>query len=222
MFDTKVALAYEDDEFLTEIVRFLMRYCIYALPKESSNKAMKDAQVEMYYENCNDEINNKFSSYIELMTKSDMVWCCWQFINSWEDWSMKKKNAGKKNGLKSRFTGDSSHRHQPAVGSVGHKLYKKILKWFEEFRLHDDFKTKARVKSNEFAKKWKLLPTFTEEVGPRRTIKRVECDEDEPDDAPGIESDDEADDEILRNAGHGYDHIYNDEKEESSDELLED
>jgi hypothetical protein len=47
-----------------------------------------------------------------------------------------------------------------------------MTKWYEEFKSHDDFVTKAQPLCNQIAKEMKLIPTWTAESGPKKSIKK--------------------------------------------------
>lgn len=82
-------------------------------------------------------------------------------------------NEGLKHTLKAKFTGNKHYRGQPSEESKGMKLYKKILTWFDEFKKHDEYKYKGIVdeKTNAPGKEQGLLPTWTEEKGPKKYAK---------------------------------------------------
>ena len=190
-FNQDVDVVMNDDEALENIVKFLMRFSIYALPKEDSFRTVKDDQMLAYTEEKSKEIGNDFPSFIELLSQSDMSWTAWQYINSYQDWHNKKNKTCKKHELHSRFTGDSHNRCQPYDGSDGMKIYKKIHTWYGEFRKHDDYCTKARRMSNKVAKDWKILPTWTLEQGPKIVKKKSYASRPDPSEAPEIEFDED-------------------------------
>jgi hypothetical protein len=47
-------------------------------------------------------------------------------------------------------------------------LYQKMLKWYAEFTRHPEFTGKVRKMANKLAKSFNMLPTFTEDLGPRQ------------------------------------------------------
>lgn len=179
-FDKTVDDVYDDEETLKIIVSFLLQFALFAAPKDQTFTKVKTDQVATYDEDPAKEIANEFTCLIGFLTKSDMAWCTWQYYNSIPDWDAKKSagTTGKHN-LKSRFTGDKHCRCQPEEDSEGMKLYKKMMKWYSDFKAHQDFIQKAQPLCNKLAKEYKLIPTYTDEFGPKKTIhRRVDPDSD--------------------------------------------
>ena len=172
-FDKTVDDVYDDEETLKIIVSFLLQFALFAAPKDQTFTKVKADQVNTYDEDPAKEIANEFTCLIEFLTKSDMAWCTWQYYNSVPDWDA-KKNQGVtgKHTLKSRFTGDKHCRYQPEENSEGMKLYKRMMSWYSDFKAHQGFTTKAQRLCNELAKKYKLIPTYSVEFGPKKTIHR--------------------------------------------------
>jgi hypothetical protein len=152
-FDKAVDQVYNDENLLKKIIEFLLNYALHAAPKDETYSSVKAGQLAFYDEDPAKEIANGFPCFFEYMTQTDMSWCTWQFYNSYPDW-LAKKNAGLtgRHTLKARFTGDKHCRRQPEEDSEGMKLYHTMTKWYEEFKTHDDFVTKARPLCNQIAK----------------------------------------------------------------------
>jgi hypothetical protein len=57
-------------------------------------------------------------------------------------------------------------------------LYEKMLKWYAESMRHSEFTGNVRKMANKLAKSFNMLPTFTEDLGPRqkRPQAGVACD----------------------------------------------
>ena len=191
-FDIPVDDVYENEETLETIVTFMMKYTLHAAPKDWTHKQMRMNQLEAYEADPQEEIDNLFPSFIEYLTKSDMAWCPWQYINSFDYWQMKKVN--KKGKFWSKYTGDKHHRYQPTAESEGMQLYNKLLEWHTGFKSHPEFKKKARVLSNRIAKEMKILPTWTLGSGPKRKFSRTE--EDDADVEAPVLTDYASDDEL--------------------------
>ena len=162
------------------MITFLLNYALHAVPKDETYSSVKAGQLALYDDDPAKEIANGFPCFLEYMTRTDMSWCTWQYYNSIPDWITKKNNgATVRHTLKARFTGDKHCRRQPEEDSEGMKLYHTMTKWYEEFKSHDDFVTKARPLCNEIAKEMKLIPTWTAESGLKKSIKkRVDPDPD--------------------------------------------
>ena len=90
------------------------------------------------------------------------------------DWKKKNSELGDKKSkakhtLNSKFTSNGTSRFQPKSGSEGMLLYEKMSNWYAQFMRHPEFKGKVRKLSNKIAKTHHLLPTFSEEFGPRQS-----------------------------------------------------
>lgn len=172
-FDKTVDEAYNDEEFLTNIITFLLQFALHAAPKDETFSSVKAGQIAFYDEDPTKEIENGFPCLIEYLTKSDMGWCSWQYYNSVPDWEAKKVNGlFARHTLKSRFTGNKHARFQPEENSEGMNLYNKMTRWYGEFKAHEDFLTKARPMCNKLSKEMKLIPTWTAESGPKKSGKK--------------------------------------------------
>ena len=177
-FEKTVDEAIEEDEFLNEFVFFLVNHCIFAAPKDEMMKSVKNAQLDLYFDHKASELANDFPSFLEYHTPSDLAWQCWQYINLFDDASLKKDIPAKRHTLTAKFTGDIHHRRQPTEGSDAMKLYNKLLSWFVEFKGHKEFIDKVRRLANKWSKQMELLPTWTLTQGPRKHVKHC-CDDDE-------------------------------------------
>jgi hypothetical protein len=200
-FDKTVDQVFNEEKTLKNLITFLLNYALHAVPKDETYSSVKAGQLALYDDDPAKEIANGFPCFLEYMTRTDMSWCTWQYYNSIPDWITKKNNgATVRHTLKARFTGDKHCRRQPEEDSEGMKLYHTMTKWYEEFKSHDDFVTKARPLCNEIAKEMKLIPTWTAESGPKKSIKkRVDPDPDV--EAPELDIfDEEIDDMCFQDA----------------------
>lgn len=178
-FEKTVDEVMNDDDLLGKLVEFMISYCFHASPRDKTFKEARQVQVDTYMADMHDEINNKFKSLVEYNTLSDNAWTTWQYVNSYDDWAFKKEALGQKvaihkHKLKSKFTSNGSSRFQPKADSDGMVLYQKMLKWYADFMRHPEFTGKVRKMANKLAKKYNMLPTFTEDLGPRQ--KRPQAD----------------------------------------------
>ena len=191
VFGMDVDDMYKDEEKLRNLIAFQLEYSLHAAPKDDTFFKVKTAQIAVYEEDPSKEIANDFMCFAELLTSTDMSWTSWNYYQSVPDWEHKKsKGTAARHTLKSRFTGDKHHRYQPADDSEGMILYKRMTKWFQEFKKHEDFVVKARVICNEIAKDMKLLPTWTEDSGPKKSIKKRVVEDDNAE-APEVDFSDD-------------------------------
>ena len=173
-FEKSVEEVMDDDESLCKLVEFMMSYCFHAAPREKTLKETRQLQIDTFREDMAKEIGNDFKSLIEHNTLSDNAWTTWQYVNSYGDWRKKKlalgdKKSKTKHALSSKFTSNGTSRFQPKSGSEGMLLYKKMSNWYAQFMRHPEFKGKVRMLANKIAKSYNLLPTFSEEFGPRQS-----------------------------------------------------
>ena len=173
-FDKSVEEIMNDDENLGKLVEFMMSYCFHAAPREKTLKETRQLQIDTFREDKTQEIGNDFKSLIEHNTLSDNAWTTWQYVNSYMDWKKKKSELGDKKSkakhtLNSKFTSNGTSRFQPKSGSEGMLLYEKMSNWYAQFMRHPEFKGKVCKLSNKIAKTHHLLPTFSEEFGPRQS-----------------------------------------------------
>ena len=68
-------------------------------------KTMKKLRLDLYFNDIELESSNKFPSFIEYNTTSNLAWQSWQYINSYNDWYTKKTDESKRHKLQSKFTG---------------------------------------------------------------------------------------------------------------------
>ena len=179
-----------DEDELEFLCRFLIDFSFHAAPRESTLTLLKNGQVDAYRENKTEEINNNFKCHAEYLTRSDIAWTMWQYINSYPDFVYKKQKIDKKSKhmCKSRYTSDGVNRFQPDEDSEGMRVYKKIKKFVGELMRHREWTLEIRRTCNKIAKKNGLLPTWTEDVGPK-SKRPVVQDSEEPEEAPTFDFD---------------------------------
>jgi hypothetical protein len=178
-FEKTVDEVMDDDVYLGKLVEFMISYCFHAAPRDKTLKEARQVQVDTYMVDMHDEINNNFKSLVEYNTLSDNAWTTWQYVNSYDDWALKKEALGQKvakqkHKLQSKFTSNGHLRFQPMANSEGMVLYQKMLKWYAEFMRHSEFTGKVRKMANKLAKSFNMLPTFTEDLGPRQKRPQVD------------------------------------------------
>ena len=78
-FAKSVSMAMETDGFLEKFLSFLLRYCIHGAPK---GETMKKLWLDLYFNDIELELSNKFPLFIEYNTTSGLAWQSWQYINT--------------------------------------------------------------------------------------------------------------------------------------------
>ena len=141
-FEKTVDEVMDDDVYLGKLVEFMISYCFYTAPRDKTLKEARQVQVDTYMVDMHDEINNNFKSLVEYNTLSDNAWTTWQYVNSYDDWALKKEALGQKvakqkHKLQSKFTSNGHLRFQPMTNSEGMVLYQKMLKWYELLKAND-------------------------------------------------------------------------------------
>jgi len=82
----------------------------------------------MYEESPEIEMPNMFKSPIEYLSRNDIAWTIYQYINSYDDWCAKRDDIadrGSRHKLHTKIIGASKHRLQPSLESEGMFLLKR-------------------------------------------------------------------------------------------------
>ena len=112
----------EDDVLLLQLVHFICRFSIQAGEKGAIKKTVEKAQKSIRRQSDEDERQNKFVSYVDCLTVSDLAFTCWNYVNCLPDWEYKKENPLKNYSHNARWTKamkGRGRRDQPEEGSEG-------------------------------------------------------------------------------------------------------
>ena len=119
----------EDDVLLLQLVHFICRFSIQAGEKGAIKKTVEKAEKRIRRQSDEDKRQNKFVSYVDCLTVSDLAFTCWNYVNCLPDWKYKKENPLKNYSHNARWTKamkGRGRRDQPEEGSKGWKLYKDL------------------------------------------------------------------------------------------------
>ena len=124
MFEKTIDEVMDDDVQLGKLVEFMISYCFHVDPMDKTLKEAWQVQVDTYTVDMHYEIDNNFKSLVEYNTLSDNAWTTWQYVNSYDDWALKKEALGQrvakqKHKLQSRYTSNGHSRFQPKADSEG-------------------------------------------------------------------------------------------------------
>ena len=149
-----------------EMMQFLVRYAICALPKEETKKALNayaskrwDATRKMQDTIENRDAEHNHACILDLLTASDLAYIIWQYVNSYTDWCAKLallKEGKNVNMNKSEAEWTSDHKKAPmetrADTDEGVRFYNSCLDWARGLKRlpSDDFR-KLRMALNKMS-----------------------------------------------------------------------
>ncbi len=158
----KVESLVGDETLLLQLVHFVCKYSIHAGDKGAIKKAVEKSQKTERRRSEEREEENKFLSYMDCLTASDLAFSCWNYVNCLPDWKHKKANPldnYSHNAKWTRAMKGRGRRDQPEVGSEGWKLYTDLVKWFDYVKKHRRYgQISNRV--NEYAKEIGLVRVY--------------------------------------------------------------
>ena len=149
-----------EEENLEFLCRFMIEYSFHAAPRKHTLTFLKNGKVDAYCEDKSEEIKNNFKWDAEYLSRSDIAWTIWQFINAHPDFVLKKDRRVDKKAkhvCKTKFTSDGVNRFQPDEDSEGMQLYHKIMEFVKKLMKHREWTWNICQRCNVFAKKGLLL-----------------------------------------------------------------
>jgi hypothetical protein len=117
----------EDDSPGSMLVNFLLRYATHSFhSKEEVRRLMNETRVRVIDENGQE--SRARVCFLDMMSKSDIAFCLWQYMNSEGDWTHKVLNrnkAGVNHSCQTKWTSDKSGTGKP-VSDEGMAVYKEV------------------------------------------------------------------------------------------------
>jgi hypothetical protein len=105
----------EDDSPSSMLVNFLLRYATHSFhSKEEVRRQMIETRVKITDENGQESTARV--CFLDMMSKSDVAFCLWQYMNSEGDWTHKVLNrnkAGVNRSCQTKWTSDKSGVGKP-------------------------------------------------------------------------------------------------------------
>ena len=157
----------KDDSPGSMLVDFLLRYATHSFhSKEEVRRLMNETKVKVTNENGQESAARV--CFLDMMSKSDVAFCLWQYMNSEGDWTHKVLNrnkAGVNHSCRTKWTSDKSGVGKP-VSDEGMAVYKELYAWCSELKnLKDTWDYHLfRVGLNAAAKEMGLLKGYSKET----------------------------------------------------------
>ena len=107
-------------------VLFVLRYAIYAAPKEQLKKEMRNEVMKAGAS----EGDHLHKCHLDFLTSSDIAYAVWQYLNSHDDWERKLKDPTKAYNHDTKWSTDKTG----ASMIEGYKVYDALEKWCRELK----------------------------------------------------------------------------------------
>jgi hypothetical protein len=149
------------------LVDFLLRYATHSFhSKEEVRRLMNETRVKVTDEN--GEESAAHVCFLDMMSKSDVAFCLWQYMNSEGDWTHKVLNrnkAGVNHSCRTKWTSDKSGVGKP-VSDEGMAVYKELYAWCSELKNLKDTRDYHlfRLGLNAGAREMGLLKGYSKET----------------------------------------------------------
>jgi hypothetical protein len=168
------------------LVNFLLRYATHSFhSKEEVRRLMLESRVKITDENGQESTAQV--CFLDMMSKSDVAFCLWQYMNSEGDWTHKVLNrnkAGVNHSCQTKWTSDKSGVGKP-VSDEGMAVYKELYAWCSELKNLKDTRDYHlfRVGLNAAAREMGLLKEYSRETNWRKRkadeLGKIDYDDDE-------------------------------------------
>jgi hypothetical protein len=166
------------------LVDFLLRYATHSFhSKEEVRRLMNETRVKVTDENGQESTAQV--CFLDMMSKSDVAFCLWQYMNSEGDWTHKVLNRNKvgvNHSCRTKWTSDKSGVGKP-VSDEGMAVYKELYAWCSELKNLKDTRDYHlfRVGLNAAAREMGLLKEYTREtmIRKRKADEVGDVDDDE-------------------------------------------
>jgi hypothetical protein len=151
---------------LHELAVFVLKYGQCAANRDQLLKNVTKDQKDAFCKDPETEKKNEFRCVADYLTKTDLGWTAWQFVNSYHDWTKKMGTMSRsvKFSCGTEFTsgcGDGRKRGGHCASPEGMEFYKKLVAFFGDLKTDSKYNLFWRI-CNAKSKSFGLLRELKE------------------------------------------------------------